>query len=83
MQDGRIYLDEQLIDGLRKTIDDRVVASLLAEFIAMLEAVRSELDSIPSDAVDAVRFLAVKPRFGSLLPVIDPFMEANRAGPAK
>ncbi len=62
MQDSRTYLDEQLIDGLRKTIDDKVVASLLAEFIAMLEAVRSQLDRTPPDSVEAARFLAVKLR---------------------
>lgn len=62
MQDGNIYLDEQLIDGLRQTIDDKAVANLLAEFIAMLEAVRSELDRMPHESVEAVRFIAVKLR---------------------
>ena len=62
MQDGKTYLDTQLIDGMRRLIDDEVLASLLAEFVRLLEATRAELDQIPHDSVEAVRFLAVKLR---------------------
>lgn len=62
MQDGKTYLDTQLIEGMRQLIDDEVLSSLLAEFVRLLEATRAELDQIPHDSVEAVRFLAVKLR---------------------
>lgn len=62
MQDGKTYLDIQLIEGMRQVIDDEVLSSLLAEFVRLLECTRAELDEIPHDSVESVRFLAVKLR---------------------
>jgi HPt (histidine-containing phosphotransfer) domain-containing protein len=62
MQDGKTYLDSQLFEGMRQLIDDDVLSALLAEFVRMLETTRAELDQIPHESVEAIRFLAVKLR---------------------
>ena len=45
---------------MRVVFDDVILISLLEEFVKSLHNMRNDLDGLPQDCNDAVRFLAVK-----------------------
>lgn len=56
------HIDIDLIENMRSVFDDVVLIGLLEEFVKSLQQTRDELDKIPQDCTDAVRFQAVKLR---------------------
>ena len=56
------HIDIDLIENMRFVFDDVVLIGLLQEFAKYLQQTRDELNAIPQECTEAVRFLAVKLR---------------------
>ncbi len=62
MNTSSLHIDIDLIESMRPVFDDATLIDLLQEFASYLEQTRNELNEIPQECNEAVRFLAVKLR---------------------
>ncbi|MEE4237484.1 MAG: Hpt domain-containing protein [Anderseniella sp.] len=56
------HIDIELLERMRIVFDDVILVGLLGEFVRSLQSMRNDLDDIPQECTEAVRFLAVKLR---------------------
>ena len=56
------HINIDLIESMRLVLDDATLIDLFQEFSNYLQQTRDEINEIPQDCTEAVRFLAVKLR---------------------
>lgn len=56
------HINIDLIENMRLVFDDATLIDLLQEFASYLQQTRNELNEVPQECNEAVRFLAVKLR---------------------
>ena len=56
------HIDIDLIERMRIVFDDIVLISLLEDFVKSLQSVQADLDSIPLEDTESVRFMSVRLR---------------------